>query len=368
MKCYDPYDIWSLPALGELKSKWTQGQKKSAWLVPLIGVLEILAPNHLRKYLGVKPHTFAHVEAMRYQAGELSPREALEAFSVARVRDCAWGLPFAWFSKNGVYSANTPYVTNTPYVMEALVAIARLPELKTEAQRLFEQTWAFLETLEVMHATHSELALSYAPVEEPRKVVNANSYAALAYALHAVHGRDENRVFATERAERLVNWLLAQQRADGSWFYYADTAPGNFIDGFHSCFVLKNLIKIQKALPHLEALIQPAIDKGWLYIRTHLYDPRHRLCRRFSQRSHRDPFRWDLYDQAEYLGLLIDFELFDEAQRFAAHVESRFQRNGAWFCRIDILGRPWGKGFLRWGIAPYLYHKYRLQRLYAGTH
>lgn len=368
MKCYDPYDIWAVPALGELKSKWTKGQRKSALLVPLIGVLEILAPNHLRKYLGVKPHTFAHVEAMRYQSGDLAPHKALEAFRATRVADVAWGLPFAWFSKNGLYSANTPYITNTPYVMEALVAIAQLPELKAEAERLFEQTWAFLEALEVMYSTSSELALSYAPVEEPRMVVNANSYAALAYALHAVHGRDENRGRAIERTERLVNWVLAQQQADGSWFYYSDSAPGNFIDGFHSCFVIKNLVKTQKLLPHLAVTIQPAIDRGWLYIRSHLHDSRHNLCRRFSQRSHRDPFCWDLYDQAEYLGLLIDFELFDEAWRFAAHVESRFQRNGDWYCRIDILGRHWGKDFLRWGIVPYLYQKYRLQRLHAGMH
>lgn len=368
MKHHDPYDIWSLPTLGELKSKWTQGKKKSSLIIPLIGILEIIAPYHLRKYLSVKPHSFAHVEAMRYLSGDLTPREALDAFTATRVRNSAWGLPFSWFSKNGVYSANTPYITNTPYVMEALVAITCLPEFKVEADRLFEQTWAFLETLEVLYSTNSELALSYAPIQEPRMVVNANSYAALAYALHAVHGHDEVRAFAAERAELLINWVLAQQQADGSWFYYADDAPGNFIDGFHSCFVIKNLLKIQKLLPNFEPVIQPVINKGWRYIRAYLYDPQHNLCRRFSHRSHRDPFRWDLYDQAEYLGLMIDFELLDEAQSFASHVESRFQRNSEWFCRIDIFWRPWGKGFLRWGIVPYLYQKHRLQQLNAGSH
>ncbi|THG87295.1 hypothetical protein E5198_00250 [Pseudomonas sp. A-1] len=367
MKYYDPYDIWSLPSLGDLKIKWTQGKKKSSVIVPLIGILEIIAPNHLRKYMSVKPNIFAHVEAMRYLSGDLTPRETLDVFTTTRVRDCAWGLPFSWFSKNGVYPANTPYITNTPYVMEALLDIACLPEFKVKADRLFEQTWDFLETLEVMHSTSSELALSYAPIREPRMVVNANSYAALAYALHAVYGNDEIRALATERAERLINWVLAQQQENGSWFYYADDAPGNFIDGFHSCFVIKNLLKTQKLLPNLEALTQPAINNGWLYVRNYLYDPQHNLCRRFSHRSHRDPFRWDLYDQAEYLGLLIDFELLDEAQNFASRVESRFQRNSEWFCRIDIFGRPWGKGFRRWGITPYLYQRYRLQHLNAGS-
>jgi len=368
MKFHDPYDIWSLPALGDKKSKWTNGQKKSAMLIPIIGLLEIFAPSHLRKYLGVKPHEFAHIEAMRHQTGEISAHEALGIFKQSRVLDVAWGLPFAWFSKNGIYSANTPYVTNTPYVMEALIGIAQTAELKNEAERLFEETWKFLESLEVMHISETELALSYAPIHEPRMVVNANSYAAFAYALHAVHGREEVRALASQRAEHLIGWIVAQQQADGSWPYYADNAPGNFIDGFHSCFVIKNLLKIKYLLPNLSPKISPPVDAGWSYIKSHIYDSQNNLCRRFSQPSHRDPFRWDLYDQAEYLGLLIDFEMLDEAQNFASHVESRFTNNGNWFCRIDILGRPWGKGFLRWGIVPFLYQKHRLQQFNIGSH
>ncbi|WP_153011296.1 hypothetical protein [Sterolibacterium denitrificans] len=367
MKFYDPYDIWSVPALGELKSKWTRGQKGSALLIPLIGLLEVLVPNLLRKGLRVQPHTFAHVEAMRYQLGDLSPSEALQVFRVSRVCGSAWGLPFSWFSKNGVYSANTPYITNTPYVMEALISIAGQPEYQAESEQLFEQTWRFLESLEVMYSTHSELALSYAPIHEPRKVNNANSYAAFAYALHAEHGNDKNKNIASARAGRLVAWLIAQQQVDGSWFYYADNEGGNFIDCFHSCFVIKNLIKVKKLLPGLAESIQPTVDKGWSYIHDYLYDSQYGLCRRFSQRSHHDPFRWDLYDQAEYLGLLVDFSLYDEAQQFIQRVEDRFFKNGHWYCRIDILGRRWGKNFLRWGIAPYLYHKHRLKQLHTGA-
>jgi hypothetical protein len=361
MKSYDPYDIWSLPALGKLKSKWTAGQKAKAFLVPMIGVIELLAPNFLRQILGVQPNTFPHVEAMRYQFNDLSPNEALHNFTEARVRESAWGLPFSWFSKNGVYSAKTPYITNTPYVMEALISIADLSELKPQAKKLFQQTWCFLQELEVMHSTESELALSYAPVPEPRKVINANSYAALAYALHAVYGEKNNNKIAQERVLRLVNWILSQQQSNGSWYYYADNEAGNFIDCFHSCFIIKNLIKIEKLLPDLSEVIQPAVDKGWAYIRSDLYDPKQGFCKRFSHRSHRDPFRWDLYDQAEYLGLLVDFSLYAEAEEFAQRVERKFSKNGHWYCRIDILGRRWGKDFLRWGIAPYHYHKHRLQ-------
>lgn len=368
MKVYDPYDIWSLPALGKIKTKWTSGHRLFALSVPLIGAMEMIAPNYFRKILGVKPHIFAHIAAMRYFSDALPPREALEIFKATRVQESAWGLPFAWFSKNGAYSANTPYVTNTPYVMEALVSLSQKSDFQVEAKSLFWETWDFLESLEIMYSTNTQLALSYAPVHEPRKVVNANSYAALAYALHSVHGQERVRDLAADYAERLVNWILDQQQPEGNWFYYADNAPGNFIDGFHSCFIVKNLLKTQKLLPHLVAKTQPAINKGWEYIRKNIYDSKHNLCQRYSQRSHRDPFRWDLYDQAEYLGLLVDFALYDEAREFISNVELRFFKDGHWYCRIDILGRRWGKDFLRWGVAPYLYHKHRMQLLDAETH
>jgi len=69
----------------------------------------------------------------------------------------------------------------------------------------------------------------------------------------------------------------------------------------------------------------------------------------------------DLYDQAEYLGLLVDYGLFDEASEFAERVEKKFRKGEHWYCRIDIFGRRWGKDFLRWGIVPFWYHQARLK-------
>ncbi len=79
-------------------------------------------------------------------------------------------------------------------------------------------------------------------------------------------------------------------------------------------------------------------------------------------RAQRDPFKLDLYDQAEYLGLLVDFDLLDEAVEFSARVEMRFRKGEHWYCRIDIFGRRWGKDFLRWGIVPFWYHRARLKK------
>ncbi|ERS87022.1 hypothetical protein Q667_15735 [Marinobacter sp. C1S70] len=360
MKSYDPYDIWALPTLGKLKNSWTQRGKAGVIFVPLIGMAEIGAPIILRKLLGIRPKEFAHVEAMRYLYGEQSISNALHCFHDSVTSGGGWGLPFSWFSKNGIYSERLAYITNTPYVMEALLDISRSPGHQESAMVAFNQTWLFLNNLRVMASEDERLALSYSTTDEPRIVINANSYAAFAFSLHAKYGTVGNRNQAKKNAYKIINWIISQQQKDGSWYYYADKQPGNFIDCFHSCFVIKNLLKVQRELPEIAGTITPAVEKGWRYIRQNLYDSSSGLCLRFSQRSHKDPFRWDLYDQAEYLGLLIDFQLYEEARSFCENVENRFKKNSSWYCRIDIFGRRWGKDFLRWGIAPFKYHRHRL--------
>ncbi len=268
-------------------------------------------------------------------------------------------------SKNGLYGPEIPFVTHTPYVMEALLVLSEWPELCDPAMRLFHGTWGFLASLQIMQEGQDDLALSYAPVAEPRIVVNANSYAAFAYALHAIYGKEARRKEAEHRAERLARWVVRQQDKNGAWFYYADREPGNFIDCFHSCFVVKNLRKVKQLLPSLTDLVEPAIHQGWQFLQNAFFDGQARLCRRFAARAHRDPFCWDLYDQAEFLGLLVDFGELDRAKLFAS-LEARFRRNGDWYCKIDLLGRRWGKHFLRWGIVPFWYQRARLDAQIRG--
>lgn len=366
MKVFDPYDIWSCDFLGRLKQRWYQGEISAGIFLRLFALLDVLAPITLRKILRINKHDFAHVEAMLLPLTLVERDSILSTFRSTLTSGRGWGLPFGWYSKNGVYDANTPYVTNTPYVMEALLSLAEEPKSHVEAMSLFYGTWEFMESLRVMHEDEATLALSYAPVYEPRMVVNANAYAAFAYALHAVHGLEIIRDLARAKATRLARWVTGQQNKDGEWLYYADSEPGNFIDGFHSCFIVKNLLKISRILPETESIVGEPIARGWAFIQENLYDRKAGLCRRFVQRSHRDPYRWDLYDQAEFLGLLIDFGRFEQALELAERVEQRFRKDEYWYCRIDILGRRWGRDFLRWGIAPFLYHRARLQVVGKG--
>lgn len=361
--CFDPFDLWAVPFLGRIKSRWYEGSFSAKLALFGLYALDLLAPVTLRHLLKVSKHEFAHSHALlRNTEHALTTDEFLRRIEKLTSGD-AWGLPFAWYSKNGIYPAGLPLVTAAPYVFSALLDIPNNDAQKFRAMALFHDSWHFLNSLQIHIDTDDQFALSYAPFDDSFTVINANSYAAWSYAMHARFGQGDRREKAKDNARRLVNWVINQQNEDGSWFYLAQRGDWDMIDGFHSCFVVRNLKAVAQLMPELSGIIDPAIGRGWAYIRTHIYDDTAGLCRRYAQRHRPDPFRYDIYDQAEYLGLLLDFGAIDEARRFANVVISKFKKRQDWYCRIDMFGRLWGKNFNRWGIVPFVHHLSRLDEI-----
>lgn len=369
---YDPYDLWSVPFFGKWKVAAIQGSKLGYAVSGFAAVMDLLFPLTTRKLIGAEKQGYSHIDAMAILGGFYANNchtflSHAQASSISVGDGVGWGYPFDWYSKrapNGVYKKNTlPFITITPYVMEALVA-NKLRDCKEDAMQLFHNTWGFLEALQVCYCSDTELALSYAPVDEPMIVVNANSYAAWAYAMHFKYGENNRQAVSIDKSVRLLRWVVGQQEKDGRWYYFANGAGGNFIDCFHSCMVVRNILKTKKLLGNVSESTDEAIDKGWRFIKEGFFDDGKGLCRRFVEAKTKDPlYRWDIYDQAEYLGLLLDFGYIDEARLFRDRVTSVFKTGEDWFCRIDIFGRRWGKNFLRWGIVPFWYQSARLDKL-----
>jgi len=371
--CHDPYDAWTPPVIGRMKVAATKGSRVGYLASGVVALADLAAPNLLRKLFRVRPARYVHTDALLLMSGGSYIRTDdflahAESAAISVNGGIGWGYPFDWYTRNApneVYPANSvPFITVTPYVMEALLSIATDdPARADRALGLFLDTWGFLESLRTMAESPEHLALSYGPVDEQLKIINANAYAAYAYALHALHGEPAYRAVARDKSVRIARWVVAQQESNGAWWYLADARFNNFMDCFHSCFTVKNLAKARNLLGADLGFADQAISAGREFIRNNFYDPASGLCRRFLAKGTKDPlFNWDIYDQAEYLGLLIDDGRLDEAQNFRATVRSRFARGPDWYCRIDIFGRPWGRNFLRWGIMPFLYQCSRLER------
>ena len=109
-------------------------------------------------------------------------------------------------------------------------------------------------------------ASSYTPYDRG-KVVNASAYRA--FLLFDAAQRFQNDEFRSKGWKNL-RFILQSQKPDGSWLYAIDNPKEAFIDNFHTCFVLKNLYKLNRHI--CNATVQTAIRRGYDWYRANLFD------------------------------------------------------------------------------------------------
>jgi len=363
---YDPYDLWRTKLGIWLKKIYYRNGKIAIPIVAPFSILDAYAPKLIRIFL--KPREYPMVRAFatlialnlyeltsnnKYlELANQSVKWLIENQSPGYHGAC-WGLNIPWMTKTGYLPNLTPYITNTPYCVEALLKFADI----TRNNKLKELALSSLDfinnDLKVLVNNPYELALSYGPGYERRIVINANSYAMMMYAMFADRMPDKKPVLL-EKAIRLFNFIKSQQNNDGSWFYYADKQKGNFIDCFHSCFILKNLVKFSN---FSEINVWPIVNKGLDYILRHFLDSKWFLARRFTVYPYPSLIKFDLYDQAELLNILLIVGRKSLAKKLHDSIIKNFYipSKVAFGHQIDIFGRLNKMRYLRWAVMPMVY-------------
>lgn len=208
-----------------------------------------------------------------------------------------WGYPFNWETHRGTIREFTPLITTVPYVYEAFKQVYEVD--KDQKWREIMQSIAHHALLDYKDLATSPTAstCSYAPSpNDAMRVVNANAYRAFLLTSAAVDfSEDKYRVVA----ERNLNFVLESQNADGSW-YYATDGTRDFVDHFHTCFVMKALAKIEALTGHPGCT--RALQRGVDYYVKNLFDEQG-APKPFSRRPRLTVYRRELYDYAECLNL-----------------------------------------------------------------
>jgi len=257
-----------------------------------------------------------------------------------------WGLNMKWASNNGAYDENTPFITATPYALEALVSYQ---DMVKDDRYLGVITSIFDFINADLHRfidSPDTLCLSYSPVKEFRPVMNANSYAMYALSLLVSFLPDKSQSINGDIL-RLYHFISSNQCQDGSWWYYSDKESNNFIDCFHSCFVLKNLIKTSK-LVQLPANCNSVVSAGYSYLIDNFIDSDFGLFKRFSRTNKIGLVKFDLYDNAEMLNL----SLYDSLEQ---KIKQHFVKGENIYSLIDIFNVTRNPNMLRWAVMPYVF-------------
>jgi hypothetical protein len=227
----------------------------------------------------------------------------------AQERYC-WGYPFNWGTVRGTIWQGTPLITTVPYVYEAFREVHKIDS---------DPRW-----LEIMRSTaeHGLLdykdfktsdrasSCSYTPnPEQSVSVINANAYRAFLLTQASIDFSDERY---RKVADRNLRFVIESQNSDGSWPYATD-GKRDFIDHFHTCFVMKALAKIEALTGDPE--VTRAIERGGDFYIRNLFDERG-VPKPFSKPPRLIVYRRELYDYAECinLGMLLRgrFEKLDQ--------------------------------------------------------
>jgi hypothetical protein len=223
--------------------------------------------------------------------------EELEKSRCPGYKDRCWGYPFNWETRNGTLHEGTPLITTVPYVYEAFRSVFAIDKNPRWMDAMSSIARHAVEDIKDFPVSETASTCSYTPFDKGG-VINAGAYRAFLLTSASID-LNEERYWTI--AERNLNFVLEAQRPDGSWFYSIDGVR-DFVDNFHTCFVLKALAKIDQLKPSEK--VQRAIDKGVEYYLANLLDERG-LPKPFSKAPRMTVYQRELYDYAECANLCI---------------------------------------------------------------
>jgi hypothetical protein len=283
-------------------------------------------------------------------------------------KEYCWGYPFDWVWRGGTAKRQTPLITTTPYVYEAFLQVFNLHP-RDEWKLILESITRHARfDIKDFRTSETASSCSYNPFGEGG-VVNAAAYRAflLTSASKVVSNEDYWKI-----AERNLNFVLENQNQDGSWYYAVDGVR-DFIDHFHTCFVMKALAKIHALTGHEGCL--KALSKGVSYYLSNLFDEGG-LPKPFSKAPRLTVYKRELYDCAECINLCL--LLRDRFPRLQATLETVVReivdnwvkRDGSFRSRRLHLGwdnvpmHRWGQAQMFRSLTFYLFEsiKARTQR------
>ena len=223
--------------------------------------------------------------------------EVLKQTRCPQYKEYCWGYPFDWVWRRGISQKETPLITTTPYAYEAFLQMQRLhPD--EEKKRVIESIIRHARN-DIIDFKYSETAntCSYSPKDEGG-VVNASSYRSVVLVSGAKYFGDDGLM---EIANKNINFILEAQNADGSWPYAKD-GERDFVDHFHTCFVMKGLAKVYQFTG--DGRIRTALERGLDYYLKNLFSE-DGMPRPFSKAPRLTVYKCELYDCAECINLCV---------------------------------------------------------------
>lgn len=259
--------------------------------------------------------------------------ECLEWLYKIATPEEGWGLPFVWSLPEGILApAHTGLTTIMPYILEGFERGYKATKDKRYRDRIIESE-KFFHTLHYTHTSTDAMRSSYTKLDN-FKIINASSYTALCLKIIYHYHKDRQ---LKNSMNKLVNYVISQQREDGSWPYWEEQSCG--VDSLHQMYIIENLYGVGvNGEP-----IKKAID----YFNKNLVTEEG-LIRKFPNNNH----YFELIDQAEYQIMAHTLKLDREVNAIR---DAFGLNNKPYFSPYKYYGRKITTPFIRWGLSQLAY-------------
>lgn len=345
LQSFDWWDIWGTHFGIWAKSTYLKNKFLGTPGVVLLMFPDLLIPSFRRFFIRERQFPICHAhfglaylnlfevtKQQKYLEKAKSLVTLLLEMASPRAHGLGWGMKHDWMTIQGLVPSDTPCNTQTAYAYEFI-------------EKLFDMTNSqdyliYLESIARHVSTDfSEwrigdmLVCSYSIVDK-RRVVNANSYRALMLVDAGI--RFHNEIYL-EKGIATLRYVLSMQKEDGSWPYSEDQS---FVDNYHTCFVIKNLYKLNKLVADNSLGIDEAIKKGLSYYFSKFYDKKG-FPIPFAIKPRMILHQYDSYDLAESISLLAELNIeLERLVQLIHFAKKKFQTPKGWFIFRHYFGLP----------------------------
>ena len=307
---YDPFDalnsrVFQLTSLNHSRTArliWTQAIKRFPLnLRPLALVPTQKNSKGLALFVLAALATYRRVKTIE---AETDARTLLEELWRARIQGysgAAWGYNFAWQSRNFFAPQGTPMIVPTAFAARALIEGHQALGDYSYLQMARSSCDFILSDLKRTIDTKDEVCFSYSP-SDSTQIFNASLLAA--ETLASVGALTGETAFC-DLALRAARYVVHRQGEDGSWAYGAE-AGQQWIDNFHSAYVLLSLGRIAKSCIGANAELNNALQHGLTFWRERFF-----LADGWPKYYHYSLYPADAHAAATAIITLLEFRTLD---------------------------------------------------------
>ena len=299
---------------------WTQTVKRSP--LNLRGVSLVPLGKNSKGIALFSLAALANYRRTRTREAEAEARELLQQLISLRLKTghgIAWGYNFDWQSRVFFAPRGTPTIVPTAFAVRALVEAADAFADEAYLEHARAACEFIVRELPRSVDNEREVCFSYAPGTVTR-IFNASLLAG--ETLAAVGARDQSNDYCG-LAVKAVRYVVTQQRDDGSWFYGAGPNQ-NWIDNFHTAYLLSSLKRISSSCAAAQtAEFEPALQRGYEFWRKSFF-----LADGWAKYYHDTLYPVDTHAAAAAIVSLLDLsELDREALPLAERIATWSIRN-----------------------------------------